>query len=79
MSNRADACRQFRGLRLIPINTAAGKGLLTAFMADEIRLSVTDKKGRQHNLTVDSLIAPSDINRSAEGYEAIIPLEIIKF
>ena len=69
----------FRGLRLIPINTAGGKGILTAFEADSITITYQDKKGRIKQFNPDSLIALTEIENSAEGYEAIIPIEIIKF
>ena len=79
LTKNPQAFQKFRGLRLIPINTAAGSGLLTAFMPDRSDLSVTDKKGRLRKINVDSFIAPSDISASADGYEAIVPIEIIKF
>lgn len=79
LTKNPQAFQKFRGLRLIPINTAAGSGLLTAFMPDRADLSVTDKKGRLRKINVDSFIAPSDISASADGYEAIVPIEIIKF
>ncbi len=67
-----------KGLRLIPINTAAGKSVLAAFSADKISLFY-EKSGKTAEAQIDALIAPSDIGRSADGYEAVVPLEIIKF
>lgn len=69
---------RFKGLRLIPINTASGKGILTAFAPDNLIITVTDKKGRKKQIFPNSLIAISDIKNTAEGYDAIVPFEIIK-
>ncbi len=77
-SNGKISQRSPKGIRLIPINTAAGKSVLAAFPPDKITLFY-DKNGKAKQTQVDSLIAPSEIGKSAEGYGAVVPLEIIKF
>lgn len=67
-----------KGLRLIPINTAGGKSILTAFSPDTLTLTIADKRGGTRQFSPDSLIAPTDIENSADGYDAIVPIEIIK-
>lgn len=66
-------------LRIVPIKTASGKGLLCAAQPDSLTASVTTKRGKSATLTLDALVAPSDINKSADGALAVIPAEIIKF
>ena len=67
-----------RGLRLIPINTAGGKGMLAASIPEKISISYTTPKGKSITCQVDTLIAPSDICKSADGYKAIIPADLLK-
>ena len=67
-----------RALRLIPINTASGKGMLAASMPDCITISYTDRKGKTLFCHPDAMIAPSDINKSADGYKAIVPSDLLK-
>ena len=69
---------KIRGLRLIPINTASGRGILTAAFADKLTAEITTKKSEQLSIELDALIAPSDIKNSAAGYSAVIPAEILK-
>lgn len=68
---------KIRGLRLIPINTASGRGMLVAALPDKLTAEITTKKGSS-SIELDALIAPSDIQNSAAGYSAIIPAEILK-
>lgn len=67
-----------KGLRIIPINTAGGRSLLSACIPDRITAEVTAKKGKDVTLELDALISPSDIKKSADGYGAIVPAEILK-
>ena len=67
-----------RSLRLVPVKTASGRSLLCAALPDSLVASVTTKKGKSATLTLDALIAPSDIDSSADGAKAVIPAEIIK-
>ena len=67
-----------KNIRLIPINTASGSSLLTAFYPDVIKAEIIDRKKRTDTISLDAFIAPSEIGNSAEGYDAIIPLEILK-
>ena len=69
---------KIRGLRLIPINTASGRGILTAAFADKLRAEIMTPKNERNFLELDALIAPSEIKNSAAGYGAIIPSEILK-
>lgn len=68
-----------KGLRVIPINTAGGRGLLTACIPDKIEAEIVTKKGKALTAEIDALIAPSDIKKSADGYGAIVPSEILRF
>ena len=67
-----------KGLRLIPINTAGGKGMLCAAIPDKITAEIVTAKNKTINFELDVLISPSDIKNSAEGYGAIVPAEILK-
>ncbi len=67
-----------KGLRVIPINTAGGRSLLTACIPDKIEAEIVTKKGKALTIELDALIAPSDIKKSADGYGAIVPSEILK-
>lgn len=67
-----------RSLRLIPIKTASGSGMLAAAMPDEVTLSFTDGKGKERCITADAMIAPSSLDSGADGYSAILPAELIK-
>ncbi|MBE6684636.1 MAG: hypothetical protein E7592_03165 [Ruminococcaceae bacterium] len=69
---------KIRGLRLIPINTASGRGMLVAAFADKLTAEITTKKNEQISIELDALISPSDIKNSAADCGAIIPSEILK-
>ncbi len=67
-----------RALRLVPVKTASGRGMLCATAPDSLSAAVTTKKGKTVTVRLDALIAPSSIENSAEGALAVIPAEIIK-
>lgn len=67
----------FGCLRLIPINTASGKGILVAALPEKTVIEYEHRKKRL-SFEVDTLFAPSEIGKSAEGYTAIVPQEIFK-
>ena len=70
--------QDIKGLRLIPINTAAGKGFLCATIPQKLTAEFITRKKVTVTAELDALIAPSDIKNSAAGYGAIVPSEIIK-
>ena len=59
-----------RRLRLIPTKTATGDSMLVALIPQ--RLEIFDGK---NTYPADYLIAPADLGESANGFDAIIPLE----
>jgi hypothetical protein len=63
---------------MIPIHTAGGRSLLTAFRPDKILLECTSKRNKTIKSEVDALIAPSNIQISAQGYTAIVPQCLFK-
>ncbi len=65
-------------LRLISLRTASGSSLAVAAMPESIRAEFDDKKGKTTSFSLDALISPADIGKSANGYTAIIPSEILK-
>lgn len=65
-------------LRLIPINTAGGRSTLVACRPEKTVIEIYDRHQKKKLYEVDTLIAPSDIKNSANGYKAIIPAEILK-
>ncbi len=67
-----------KALRLVPVKTASGRSLLCATAPNSLTASVTTKKGKSATVSLDALIAPSDIGNSADGHRAVIPAEIIK-
>ena len=64
-------------LRLIPINTAGGNGILVAAVPEKTVIEYTQGKNCL-SFETDVLFAPSEIGKSAEGYTAIVPQEILK-
>lgn len=66
------------GLRLIPINTAGGKSLIVAATPDKLTIKMDRSSKKPLVFDSDALISPSDIGNSAEGYQAIVPAEILK-
>ena len=67
-----------KSLRLISLRTAAGQTIAVAAMPECIRIEFTNSKNKQSSITLDALISPTDIGRGAQGYNAVIPTEIIK-
>lgn len=65
------------GLRLISMRTASGSSVAVAARPERLVIEYCDAKGKQHFLSPDALIAATDIGRSAQGYNAVIPTEII--
>lgn len=61
-----------KNVRVIPIKTAGGDGILIALRAD--RVTIDSGKGAEE---VDAFIALSDINKSADGNEALLPTELL--
>lgn len=57
-----------RRVRMIPIRTASGEGLLSAFVPDEVVLSYDGEERR-----IDVLIAVSKTELAGGGCEAIVP------
>ncbi len=76
-SRKPSAKLPFGALRLIPINTAGGRGLLVAALPEKTVIEYAHRKKRV-SFEVDALFAPSEIGKSAEGYTAIVPQEILK-
>lgn len=62
------ACGDLR-IRLIPMTTAAGEGMLLGILPEKI--TVTDANGTRE---VDALFAPTDVRLG--GYEALLPPEL---
>ncbi len=65
------------GMRIVSIRTASGTSAAVAARPDKLVIEYNDAKGKQRTLSPDALIAATDIGRSAQGYNAIIPTEII--
>ena len=65
------------GLRLVSYNTASGSSMAVAARPEKLTLEYTDAKGKKQNLSPDALIAVTKIGKSAQGYNAIVPSEII--
>ncbi|MBE6596447.1 MAG: hypothetical protein E7641_02145 [Ruminococcaceae bacterium] len=61
-----------RNIRLIPIRTAGGEGSLVGVRAE--RIEMIGKGGARE---VDAIVALSDIGRTADGSEALIPSELL--
>ncbi len=67
-----------KNLRLISLRTATGTSLAVAAQPEKIRVEFEDKKGKSVSFELNALISPTSIGKSAEGYTAIVPSEIIK-
>jgi len=61
-----------KSLRMIPANTAAGRGILLGLRAEKI--TVDCGKGEK---TVDATIALSDLGNGADGSDALLPSELL--
>lgn len=67
-----------KSLRLIIVNTAAGTSAISAALPEKMILEAEYRRGKTILLEPDVLIALSDIKSSAQGYNAIVPAQIIK-
>lgn len=71
-----------KSMRLIVVNTASGRSAKVAAMPQSILVEpeANGRKGKTAGSKVylDALISPTDIAKNGEGYDAIIPSEIIK-
>ena len=70
-----------KNLRLIIINTAAGNSIEVAAAPQSIAIFPESRRKSKlptSPITVDALIAPTNIASSNDGYNAIVPQEIIK-
>ena len=67
-----------KSLRLISLHTAAGSTIAVAAMPESLKIEYNDSKNRTSAIEINALISPCDIGKSAQGYNAIIPSEIIK-
>lgn len=67
-----------KNLRLIALKTATGSSLSVAASPESLKIEYTDRKKRNREIELDALISPTDIGKSAAGYNAVIPAEIIK-
>ena len=61
-----------KNVRIIPTKTALGEGMLIAIRAEKI--TVDTGKGAK---MIDAFVALSDIKKSADGSEALLPSEIL--
>ena len=77
-NGRLDPSSPCKNLRLMVINTAAGKKMIVAAAPQSISVEVTDKNGKSSVIELDTLISPSDIGKSADDHNAIVPAEILK-
>ena len=71
-----------KNLRLIIINTAAGRSAAVAAAPQSIIITPdgagSSKRSSSAPVVIDALISPTDISKSLDGYDAIVPSEIIK-
>ncbi|MBP3376800.1 MAG: sigma-E processing peptidase SpoIIGA [Clostridia bacterium] len=67
-----------KSLRLIALRTASGSSLAVAALPESVMIEYVDSNKRERSIELDALISPTDIGKSAAGYNAIIPSEIIK-
>ena len=67
-----------KNLRIISLRTATGTSIAVAAAPESISLEYEDKKGKTTTAELSALISPTEIGKSAQGYTAIIPAEIIK-
>ena len=63
--------------RMIPINTASGKSIITAINAQSIYIEYVDKRGKSIRIEPEALIAPTSLSESSNGCSAIVPTSIL--
>jgi len=67
-----------KNLRIISLRTATGTSIAVAAAPESVSIEYEDKNGKTTTAELSVLISPAEIGKSAEGYAAIIPAEIIK-
>ena len=67
-----------KNLRIIALRTAAGSSIAVAAAPESIFVEHQDKNGKTITGELSALISPTEIGKSAQGYTAIVPAEIIK-
>ena len=67
-----------RKLFLISFRTASGSSMTAALRPDSIRLEFAEAKRNPRSISPDVLVSPIPLGKSAQGYNAIIPAEIVK-
>ncbi len=69
-----------KNLRLIIVNTAAGNSIVVAAKPEKIELILDRSRSKKHGerISLDALIAPADIDKNDDEYDAIVPQEIVK-
>lgn len=67
-----------KNLRIIALRTAAGSSIAVAAAPESIFIEHQDKNGKTITGELSALISPTEIGKSAQGYTAIVPAEIIK-
>jgi hypothetical protein len=69
------------GIRLIPVEPAAGGSMLCAFKPERVTVTVTDKKGRSRRVEAGALFAPAELSftsgREAVGCRALISPDLL--
>ena len=63
----------YLGVRLVPIKTARGDGMLVALLADNIKIEVD---GKVHS--VDAYVALGELGEVSDGARALIPIELAR-
>ena len=72
---------KIEGIRLIPIETAAGGSMICAFKPERVKVRVTDKRGRVRSVDASALFAPAELSfscgRGAVECRALISPELL--
>lgn len=70
----------YKNTRIVPIKTAAGSSIIVAISPDDLIAEIYDtKKKATRVLSLDALVAPSNLGSIDDGCNAIIPADILKF
>ena len=67
-----------RKLSLVSFHTAAGGSIAVAAFPDSLRIEFEGGKGKIRTVYPDALICPVTLGKSSQGYNAVIPSEIVK-
>ena len=70
--------KTYKNMRLISVKTASGTKLAVAFQSDRLSIALNRSEKESINISPDAFIAPIDISEGINGYEAIVPKEILK-